>query len=282
MSYKSILVHVDDALNAARRYEMAFQTAERENAHVLGAAMTGISRHIYQPPLIDGTDAGMVDYMITMGDLAREQAAKSLDAFKDMARARGISFEARLVEDEPYAGLALLSRSCDLVVLSQTNRDDPACLPIADLPEYVALGSARPVLVVPYAGSFAQAGSRILVAWDGSTYATRATSCALPFLKRALEVDIAVVNPASKPDLLKERPGEDIREYLARHGVEARVSILEAWQGVGNALLLAANEKRSDMIVMGCYGHARFHEMMLGGVTRTILKKVGIPVLMSH
>ena len=38
----------------------------------------------------------------------------------------------------------------------------------------VLLAAGRPVLVVPYAGSFADAGKRVLVAWNASREATRA------------------------------------------------------------------------------------------------------------
>jgi nucleotide-binding universal stress UspA family protein len=37
-----------------------------------------------------------------------------------------------------------------------------------------------------------------------------------------------------------------------------------------------------DLLVMGGYGHARFREMLLGGVTQTVLAAMTIPVLMSH
>jgi nucleotide-binding universal stress UspA family protein len=33
---------------------------------------------------------------------------------------------------------------------------------------------------------------------------------------------------------------------------------------------------------MGAYGHARFREVVLGGVTRTVLASMTVPVLMAH
>jgi nucleotide-binding universal stress UspA family protein len=35
-------------------------------------------------------------------------------------------------------------------------------------------------------------------------------------------------------------------------------------------------------MVMGCYGHSRFREVLLGGVTRTMMESMTVPVLMSH
>jgi nucleotide-binding universal stress UspA family protein len=33
---------------------------------------------------------------------------------------------------------------------------------------------------------------------------------------------------------------------------------------------------------MGCYGHGRATERVLGGATRSILRKMTVPVLMVH
>jgi nucleotide-binding universal stress UspA family protein len=34
--------------------------------------------------------------------------------------------------------------------------------------------------------------------------------------------------------------------------------------------------------VTGAYGHARWQELVMGGATRTILRSMTVPVLMSH
>ena len=47
-------------------------------------------------------------------------------------------------------------------------------------------------------------------------------------------------------------------------------------------LLNQAAEMAADLIVVGAYGHSRIREMVLGGVTRTLLKQMTVPVLMSH
>ena len=78
-------------------------------------------------------------------------------------------------------------------------------------------------------------------------------------------------------------PGADIAVHLARHGVNARVeSTASGGIGVGNALLSRASDIGADLLVMGAYGHTRVRELLLGGATRTILKSMTLPVLMSH
>ena len=38
----------------------------------------------------------------------------------------------------------------------------------------------------------------------------------------------------------------------------------------------------ADLLVMGCYGHTRLRELILGGMTRDILRQMTVPVFMSH
>jgi len=38
----------------------------------------------------------------------------------------------------------------------------------------------------------------------------------------------------------------------------------------------------ADLLVMGCYGHSRARELVLGGASRTVLGSMTVPVLMAH
>ena len=79
------------------------------------------------------------------------------------------------------------------------------------------------------------------------------------------------------------QPGTDIATWLSRHGVQVEVAQQTVPElDVGNQLLSRAADVSADMIVMGAYGHSRFQEMVLGGVTRTLLESMTVPVLMSH
>ena len=51
---------------------------------------------------------------------------------------------------------------------------------------------------------------------------------------------------------------------------------------VGDLMLSMATEVGADLLVMGCYGHSRARELMLGGASRTVLRAMTIPVLMAH
>jgi nucleotide-binding universal stress UspA family protein len=175
-----------------------------------------------------------------------------------------------MIDDEPEGGLALQARYCDLVVVSQSDLDEPGFGFYSDLPAYVMLNSSRPVLIVPYAGQFEQVGQQhAMVAWDGSMQATRAITSALPLLRRAKKVTVVLFNRSSSSQGHGEQPGADIALYLTRHGVNVELLQDHTEIDIGNALLSLAADQRADLLVMGGYGHNRFREILLGGVTMT-------------
>lgn len=282
MSYKTIVVHTDNSSHATTRIKIAVDIAIKENAHLIGAALTGISRYVYQAGLM-GDSAGFTALLETHLDTLRVRAKDCLATFEAAAKTAGVpSFESLLIDNEAGAGIGLIGRYSDLVVIGQSDRDQASGGTLSDFPEYVVMSSGRPVLVVPYAGKFDAVGRRILVAWDGSTSATRAVMNAIPLLARATAVDVVVFNAEAQGDAHGELPGADIGLYLARHGVKVNVMREKAKIDLGNALLSLAADLASDLIVMGGYGHSRFREILMGGVTRTVLESMTVPVLMSH
>lgn len=282
MSYQTIVVHADKSSGSAARIRLAVQLAEQEKAHLVGTALTGIPRYMYAGSPFDMTGLVIGDVAAT----AERRADEALAEFEQItARAELKSSERRLLNDDEYTGLCLQARYADLVVLGQANPEAPdnGAL-LHDLPEYVVLNSGRPVLVVPYVGQFATSGNRVLVAWNGSVEAARAVTGALPLLRRAAKVTIAVFDPRVGDRAHGEEPGADIALYLARHGVNVEVTVERrpATSDVGNALLTLAANLSADLIVMGAYGHTRLREMLLGGATRTVLASMTVPVLMAH
>ena len=101
-------------------------------------------------------------------------------------------------------------------------------------------------------------------------------------MKLASNVSVVLFNPSSRAKVHGEQPGADIALYLARHQIKIEVVRQHTDIDVGNALLSLAADMGTDLLVMGGYGNSRFREVLLGGVTMTILKTMTIPVLMSH
>jgi nucleotide-binding universal stress UspA family protein len=279
MSYKTILVHVDESEHACERIKLASAVAMAENAHLIGTATTGASRYIQRTRMLAEIDP---NFMIHL-EFLRKRANRGLEEFETTAQKLGIpSFEKRLVDDEAGGGVCLQARYCDLIVIGQIDPNEPSPVVMPDFPQYVVLNSGRPVLITPHTGQFDMIGSRVLIAWDESMAATRTITNALPLLKRAQIVEVAIFNPEAQPQTHAATPGSDVAVYLARHGVKVDVLLRNTEKDIGGALLSLAGELNADLLVMGGYGHSRFREILLGGVTRTVLESMTIPVLMSH
>ena len=278
MSYKTILVHVDESNRASERIKIAAAIAMTQNAHLIGTAMTGASRYLMQTRMLAEMDPNLPLHL----DFLRERAERGLEDFDTTVQKLGLpSFEKRLVDDEAGGGICLQARYADLVVIGQNDPTEVSPVVMPDFPQYVVLNSGRPVLLVPYAGRFDIIGNHVLIAWDESLAATRAVANALPLLKRAQLVEVAVFNSQAH-GAPGTNPGANLALYLARHGLKVEVLQRQADEEVGDALLSLAADLNVDLIIMGGYGHARFREILLGGVTRTVLETMTVPVLMSH
>jgi len=281
MSYKNILVHADLSPHAAQRYALASQVALSHNAHLVGAAFTGLAVEIYRNAAF-----AYGSVMLAPEDVQAitDRADQALTSFVAKADATGASYERRLSDDDAETGLVLQARFTDLLVVSQSDPELDGPDWLRSLPEHLALHSGRPVLLVPYAGSHERIDQHALVAWDGSRAATRAITDALPLLRQSRRVTLAVFNADRQHGAHGEQPGADIALYLARHGVRVEVAQQHTPAGldIGNALLSLAADCDADLLVMGAYGHQRWREIVLGGVTRRVLQSMTLPVLMAH
>ena len=104
---------------------------------------------------------------------------------------------------------------------------------------------------------------------------------ALPFLQSAERVILALwADPGDGEDAAT---GPDIELALRRHGVNVIVQReVASAREVGELLLSKAADLGADLLVMGCYGHGRAREWVLGGASRTVLQSMTVPVLMAH
>jgi nucleotide-binding universal stress UspA family protein len=276
MHYSTILVHVDLSRHAPARIGLAAELARAQGAQLVGAAMTGVSPTVLArvDDLRPGTlAAGYFDPLA-------ENARRALAQFERLAAGAGLPFATRLLCDTADAGLVNQGRFADLVVISQDDPDEAMPDMATRLPESVILGAALPVLVAPRSPRPPASPQRILLAWDGGREAARAMHAALPLLSRAEAVHVASFTRSGHPDAAA-LGHEELAAYLARNGVAPRFHAGSA-EDAGQSLLALADELGCGLLVMGCYGHSRFHELCLGGASRVVLAEARLPVLMAH
>ena len=132
--------------------------------------------------------------------------------------------------------------------------------------------SGRPVVIVPEGRPLLAPPSRIMVAWDATPAAVRATHGALPFLRRAAET--VVVTVTDDKEVRAGQSGIELTHLLARHGATARFSALRRGGGTAlDAILTAARESQAELLVMGGVRHAPLHSMIFGSTTQDLLDR---------
>lgn len=276
--FKTILVHVDGSPSQDSRLRAATMLAGEHGAHLVGSAATGISIASYA--VLNGSMAMPVSNR-EFQEL-RDAVTVHLDAFVEQAERLGVpGAEARMVEDADRDGLLLQSRYADLVVVSQDDGRGRSATE-RGLPQYMALHGTRPVLVVPDDYQGKPIPGDVLIGWDGSMPAQRAISAALPLLARAGTVRLALVNPDRQSGLHGDEPGADMALFLARHGLQVDVAVEHTRAPEGEALMDMARDCRVGLMVTGAFGHSRYREWILGGVTRDVLDHAPAPLLIAH
>ena len=275
--FRRIVVHMDDTAHATARLALGRRLA-REHGGTLCATYSTVPGYALVPYGPDAAASAM-------------QVLREID--EDRLRDARLRFERECAHAEPPPEWAVCcdlpvegefirqALYADLLVLGQHDPLDPQSGWVPpDFVEYVTIGSGRPALVVPHSMPLPDAFDTAVVAWKETRESARAITAALPFLQRAPRV----VALAWGDDEASTRPAfVRLAQFLRRHGVE----IETCHEGretaeIGEMLLSRTADLGAQLLVMGCYGHGRAREWALGGVSRTILRSMTLPVLMAH
>jgi len=147
--------------------------------------------------------------------------------------------------------------------------------------EELMFSSGRPLILLPSKWKGSVAFPRIVIAWDGSAKAARAVGDAMPFIDGASEIEIVPIEEDSSSR--KKITGVDIASRIARHARNVHLTELPCTSGdIAQTLRDHVTMTRADLLVMGAYGHARFRQFIIGGVTRSVIADPPIPVLLSY
>lgn len=209
-------------------------------------------------------------------------AQNLLVAFQNAAEKNDV-FQERILEK------CLTSQVPDLLV-DYARLRDLTIIPIPEADyvdrwyaESVIFGSGRPIIILPEKRTSKDpiALDRVVVAWDFSRQSARAVADALPILKKAKHVFVVTVSNEKVIDT--KQSGVELAKYLARHGVDVVLDVVDAaGRSIGEVLEAHVARRNGDLLVMGAYGHSRFREFVLGGATRSMLDRPPVPVFLSH
>lgn len=274
---KDIVVNLSVGEKAGPAGDYAISVAAAFDAHLAGVAF------LYDPIMpVSGAGYIPADVIATQERDSQEATRSALDRFTAACRRAGIAAEP-LTLSSSFAGVGeqfgRIARRFDLSIVGQA---EPETSEVEEIVAESALfESGRPLIMVPYIQKAPLKLDRVMVCWDGGRAAARAIADAMPLLRRAGHVDVVIVtDERGKRDQIE---GADMGVHLARHGLNVEVTRTALGDiDVADVILSRAADMSTDFIVMGGYGHSRLREFVLGGVTRSILRSMTVPVLMSH
>ncbi len=276
MTYKTLVTLFETEDSAPVLAEAAIKLASVHNGHIIG--MHG---EIIDPlPIYSPFDVPDPTIMTAIYEAAAAKRTALEEIFKRTVGLSGLPNEWRVfrgTSGSTSTAMAETTRCGDLIISSQPRPGYPS--------EYndLLFESGRPALFIPWVSRQIAPFKRVLLAWDGSREAARAAFDSLPLLKTAEMVEIFSVDPQDTRSQSASMAGADLATSLDRHGVKATLNSLPS----NNLSVAAILENRladmsADLMVMGAYSHSRLRETVFGGVTRTLLESMTVPVLMSR
>ncbi|MBR1027854.1 universal stress protein [Bradyrhizobium liaoningense] len=277
MTYATVMVSLTLDQSNEARLQVAGELAER-----FEAAMIGVAAAQFAPPLYF-TDGAEAQSLIDQEEASIRKRLADLEAqFRAVTKARGGRVEWRGAMDFPARFVLALARCADIIVSGGHSPAFSDAFALAS-PKDLVMQSGRPLLVVPDEVNWLDLRS-VLVAWKDTPEARRAVVDALPMLRKARDVTIVEI-PERDDDRSAVMAGvTDVAAWLARHGVTASARVSEAVRNATAAAQLeqVAGDLGAGLIVAGAYGHSRFRELILGGVTEYLVTQSARSVLLSH
>jgi nucleotide-binding universal stress UspA family protein len=277
MRYKTIMVSLALDRSNDACLAVAGDLAERSGARVIGIVASDIRPTLY---FAEGNTAQAV--------LEEEAAAvqKRLSELETefraaiARRAKAVEWRSALTLPIPY--VVQHARAADVLVVGQRTEAlvDPC---VAADPGDLVMQAGRPLIVVPPTVQWLDLRS-VLVAWKDVREARRAVFDALPILATAKEVTIAEMPEQGVDRAEAMSHVEDVAGWLRGHGIVANAVVPEAESEVAIAGQLdnVAANVGAGVVIAGAYGHSRFREWILGGVTRHLAAESGRCALLSR
>ncbi len=280
---KTITVFLDASSSGERRAAHAVALAQRWGAHLVGVYVVfkGVTSH---PSVAyarsEKAIAGVMAHERRIEDACGCTTGEVGDHFRSLCAKLKVSGEFRPIQRDKTAEMAIInSLHSDLLIIGHP---EPSGLPDDISAERILLASGVPLLIVPNDWRGETIGDKIMIGWNASPEARRATSDAMSFLVAASSVTALIVDPAGCK-LFGAEAGCDISQHLGRHGARVEVEqVASRGRPIAEVILDRAKQSACDLLVVGARNPAHLKEMLLGSATRTLLTKMPVPVLISR
>ena len=288
MAIRKLLLPLTGTAAGEAALATALTVARMWNAHVTALHVRVDSRDV-APLAGEGLSGAMIEEMMSATEKESADRARAVhDMFDRFVASQGVSVaEPKYGAAHATASYAAVTGREEDIVAQQARLADLTIVPhpesgddvsSSDALHAVLFDSGRPVLIAPHRPP-PTVGSRVCVAWNGTAESASAAQAGLPWMQRASAVRILTAEGYQR----RGPEAQDLAEYLALHGITADIATFKPEdRTVGGGLLKAAGDFGADLLCMGAYSHSRLRQLILGGVTRLVLEKSNLPVLMNR
>jgi hypothetical protein len=268
---KAVLLYANEDSGMQSRLEAALDAVRLFDGHLLCLQVTPYDSFIM------GDAFGGVYALPSVVEAVQETEDKHRARLEEKLRSEGVSWEWLHFNGQPAQMVIERSRLSDLIVVTPPTEDGGYDGP-GGLAAEVALHARAPVLAVPIGRLGVDLLGPAMVAWNGSMESCNALRLARGLLEKASTVHVVTIVADSN-----EFPSTWAAKYLARHGISTELHDRPLdGRSIAEALVDAAAVLNASYVVMGAYGHSRFRESVLGGVTRDMLRHSPLPLLLAH
>jgi nucleotide-binding universal stress UspA family protein len=277
MTYATVMVSLAVNQPNEARLEVAGQLAERFDADLIGIAAAQFTPPLY---FADGEPA---QALIEEGEASIKHRLAEVELqFRAANKNRAQTLDWRCAIDFPARYVLQESRSADIIVSGGQSPAFSDSFTLAS-PKDLVLQAGRPLLLVPDGANWLDLRS-VVVAWKDTGEARRAIVDALPLLRKAKEVTVAAIPEPATGRLATISRVRDVIGWLLRHRIVASERVPEVNERDSAAVQLdqIAGNVGANLIIAGAYGHSRFRELILGGVTQHLLTQTNRCALLSH
>lgn len=274
MSYKDILVFLDDGSSNADRINAAFELAKTHGANLTGVALASMK------PV-----HAKVDDEQAIARMADKLSQQLIENFTQAAAVINLNVSSIIISGDAANSalkMAHYSRNYDLIILTQPNPARDNYSRLKEFAQQVLIHSGRPILFVPYIGVNKFPFEKALIAWDGTPAASRSVHDAIPLLAKTQKTIILVVASKKQKHSKKEVLVEGLETHLANHQVNAQIQWVNPGDNnVATVILNQITDNDINLLVLGGHGTPSLKQKIFGGVTTTLLSSMIVPVLMS-
>jgi nucleotide-binding universal stress UspA family protein len=273
MTYSTLMVHLELEQPNDARLHIAGELAEKFDAKLIGIAATEPQPAYYAE---GGFARGLVEHERSA---ISKRMTETEERFRAALQNRVREIEWRAAMARPAEFVAREARAADLVIIG-TNPDGALLDPLRRLdPGDLVMQVGRPILVVPPEAEYLRLNN-VMVAWKDTREARRAVADALPLLHKAKEINVVEIIEGDANRTAAKHRVDDVAHWLARHDIAAVGKVMHA---VDEGDQIDKIWKHgADLVVAGAYGHSRFREWVLGGVTRNLLTRSRHCAFIAH